>query len=142
MSSNVEERIEDCITELQNVAATIRKKTTPKLIKELAYLLTIFSAHCWDLYRMQESTEVKYKIGLKKAIDKLVQKWLSYNKAENEVEVLMLKDYTNSKKAASDYKAALLIKESYINFMWAAKIELSSDSNAEIMGNVFSNIKD
>ena len=139
---NMDDYVSTVTEGINDIMSQIRTRTTPKNLKELAYFIMQFSGICWEYYSIKEWSDVKYKIERNRLIDSLVQKWLSYNKAEKEVEVLVQQLYIESKKAESDYKKAILLKEAYVNFMRAAKLDMNEWVTSEMVSNAFSNISD
>lgn len=139
---NMDDYVSAVTDGINDIMSQIRTRTTPKNLKELAYLIMQFSGICWEYYSIKEWSDVKYKIERNKKIDDLVKKWLSHNKAEKEVEVLVEDLYIQSKKALSDYQKAILLKEAYVNFMRAAKLDMNEWVTSEVASNAFSNISD
>lgn len=132
----------EIIKEIEEVMKRLRVSVSQRDMKELAYNISIFSWMVWDMFRQQEATELKYKIEESKLIDKLVKSWVSHNKAKEDAKVKLTKYAIEQSKAKSEYKKAMLLKESYTNFMWICKQDLADWWNTDIMANAFSNIRD
>lgn len=134
--------MEEIVWEIQKIMDRLRISVTQKDMKEFAYHLSLFSGIVWDLFRAKEAAELKHKIEEEKEIQKLVKWWLSHNKAKNDAQVKMMKYEIKEKEALSEYKKSVLLKESYVNYMWICKQELTDWWAVDMMANVFSNISD
>ncbi len=128
------------ISNIQELSEKMRASCNVSDLKNFAYHIAELSYECWELYTNKERAEVNYKIKLWEETDKLVKTWLSYNKAQQQAEQTCSPLYVKSKKALSEYKKSMLIKEAYVNFMRACKLEISEWKSTDIMWNAFSNI--
>lgn len=130
------------ITEINSIMSRLRTSTTQRDMKDFAYYISLFSWFVWDLFRVKEASELKYKIALDKETSSNTKAGIAYNKAEKEAKIKLHWLLIKATEANTEYKKALLLKESYVNFMWICKQEQWDWQTTDTLTNVFSNISD